>query len=322
MNYDHHDLIVLQRSECEDMLDWGCRTFHREFKSITFKSRFQSDQIHHVALYEVQFEANDAILKVVNTSDDKKQKPPSIGSGPRRIYELQEQEHHPQALARILKLIHPSGKDYMCIVYPRYTGDLNYFRNEYKDLPNYEHELQCCLRTVAPAIFYLHENHLLHRDIKPGNIFNQRSEDNTLSYFLGDFGSVCQSQEEMELEYHGTLEFQPLALLRAWDVSDQELTMRTRGAALQMADLFGLVATLYTLLTNKYVYSSSSPHEHSQRDYVSMALEPGQQFDCPWSEQELKSSFIKNMIHTCLVLHFFSVNAHIIESQTLFIIVW
>ncbi|XP_063675473.1 serine/threonine-protein kinase TBK1-like [Bolinopsis microptera] len=80
-------------------------------------------------------------------------------------------------------------------------------------LPENRHGLQdkeflTVFNDVTEGIKYLRENHVVHRDIKPGNIMRCIKEDGSSMYKLTDFGGARELEEDaVFMSLHGTEEY-------------------------------------------------------------------------------------------------------------------
>lgn len=109
------------------------------------------------------------------------------------------------------------------------------------------------MRQILDGLGYAHDNGVVHRDIKPGNVLVAR-QDNGLKAKLADFGLAKNfleaglSRFSCENEIKGTLHFMA-----------PEQVANSRYATPQ-SDLFSVGATLYTLITNQPIYDDSDRH--------------------------------------------------------------
>src|SRR5438105_15185745 len=103
---------------------------------------------------------------------------------------------------------------------------------------------------VARTVHYAHEHHILHRDIKPGNILlDQKGEPH-----LTDFGLArlveTESTVTRTLEVMGT----PSYMAPEQAVGNNE-------AVTSMADVYGLGAVFYQLLTGQPPFAGGTTYE-------------------------------------------------------------
>jgi serine/threonine protein kinase/tricorn protease-like protein len=115
------------------------------------------------------------------------------------------------------------------------------------------------VRTLTLAVHYSHSRGILHRDIKPGNVFlfpdqSQPGADFPFVPRLGDFGLAklleAETAETMTSQLIGTPRY--LA---------PEIIQSSSGSASEASDIYSLGATLYTLLVGRPPFDSSSTPE-------------------------------------------------------------
>ena len=92
---------------------------------------------------------------------------------------------------------------------------------------------------VARAVHHAHQNGILHRDLKPGNILL----DNQGQPYVTDFGLAKQVDKDAGLTQSGLIIGTPGYM------APEQAMGRTQG--LTTADLFSMGAILYELLTGK-----------------------------------------------------------------------
>lgn len=102
------------------------------------------------------------------------------------------------------------------------------------------------IRTVADALDYAHAQGVLHRDVKPSNILVETSG----KVYLSDFGLGKDTAEDSKLSSSGTVLGTPAFMSPEQATGDGALDART--------DVYGLGATLYTLLTGKLAHHGES----------------------------------------------------------------
>ena len=101
---------------------------------------------------------------------------------------------------------------------------------------------------LCDALALAHERLILHRDIKPGNVMLSAGQPRLL-----DFGMASVRGLHADLDQGvilGTLPYMPL---EAWGLGDEQPDGR--------ADIYGLAATLYELLTCRRAFSGPSPSQ-------------------------------------------------------------
>lgn len=92
----------------------------------------------------------------------------------------------------------------LCLIMDLYKdGDLEHYLETYKKegkhLP--EKDLMIFAKQLTEGVAYLHSKHLVHRDLKPGNIFMQ---DDHKTCLIGDFGLVKDVNQSMAKTFAGT----------------------------------------------------------------------------------------------------------------------
>ncbi|MFP2912875.1 serine/threonine-protein kinase, partial [Pyxidicoccus sp. 3LFB2] len=108
------------------------------------------------------------------------------------------------------------------------------------------------LRQAAEGVHAAHRAGLIHRDIKPGNILVERTEDGTLLPFVMDFGLAREGRDDGTASHAvlGTPHYMSPEQARG-DVSRLDRRL----------DVYGLGATLYLLLTGRPPFTGATEGE-------------------------------------------------------------
>ncbi|AAG27241.1 protein kinase [Cercopithecine alphaherpesvirus 9] len=86
---------------------------------------------------------------------------------------------------------------FTCLVLPRYKTDLYCYLSDRRRIAICD--MLSIERSVLRAIQYLHENRIIHRDVKAENIFINHPGD----VCLGDFGAACYPVDITQNKYYG-----------------------------------------------------------------------------------------------------------------------
>ena len=71
-----------------------------------------------------------------------------------------------------------------------------------------EDEWLLVLSHLSAGMNHLRDNHLVHRDLKPGNIMKFIKDDGTIVYKLTDFGAARELQDDQQfVSLYGTEEY-------------------------------------------------------------------------------------------------------------------
>jgi serine/threonine protein kinase len=138
----------------------------------------------------------------------------------------------------------PDGTIY---VISKYVEGQTLERRIIDKLPSYT-EGACIIGSIASALAHAHQRNLVHRDVKPGNIFLENSSG---AAYMADFGFVFQGDTDEPTErISGTPPYMSPEQVRG---ELKKLDARS--------DIFALGAILYEVLTGKRAFSGNSPKE-------------------------------------------------------------
>ena len=110
-----------------------------------------------------------------------------------------------------------------------------------------EQETVAVMKQVLAAVQYLHENDIIHRDIKLGNILRQR---NVIK--LGDFGLACNFKTDNVRQLCGTPNFLPPEVFRE--------RLHSTGS-----DIWATGCVFYTMLAGENPFKYTSMEETKRR---------------------------------------------------------
>ncbi|MFM7291389.1 MAG: serine/threonine-protein kinase [Planctomycetia bacterium] len=128
--------------------------------------------------------------------------------------------------------------------------------------------LHCWLPGIAAALDHIHARGMLHRDVKPGNIFL----DGFLRPYLGDFGIAKVVADVGDLTTDQTLTSTDLAV-GTLEYMAPEL-FRTRVALDGRVDQYALAVTAYEMLAGEKPFTGATAHiivEHASSPVPSLA---------------------------------------------------
>ena len=110
---------------------------------------------------------------------------------------------------------------------------INFINGKNKELSLSEQQMKNIIKQIVNAILYMHNNNIVHRDIKPHNVFL----DNNMNVKIGDFGlsKRLESIDNVMIEICGTPNYISPEIL-----SHKEYTYKT--------DMWSLGCTIYYIL--------------------------------------------------------------------------
>lgn len=150
------------------------------------------------------------------------------------------------------------GKKYRHVVMELAEGTLN-------DLEGDPQRVVVALQSAVDALGLMHENGLVHRDVKPGNILVNSQEKG----WLADFGVVSEDHADTEqVSQLGSLapadEFGTRADQIVGTVGFMPPESITDGAVDVKGDVFSLAATVYQATTQKMPFNATSVESYRQ----------------------------------------------------------
>lgn len=138
----------------------------------------------------------------------------------------------------------PDGTIY---VISKYVEGQTLERRIIQKLPSYTEGARI-VGSIASALAHAHQRNLVHRDVKPGNIFLEKSSG---AAYMADFGFVFQGDTyEPKGRISGTPPYMSPEQVRG---EIKKLDARS--------DIFALGAILYEVLTGKRAFSGNTPKE-------------------------------------------------------------
>lgn len=191
----------------------------------------------------------------------------------RREIEIQSHLRHPNIL-RLYGYFHDDTRIYLILEYAP-NGTLYKELQTHPDKRLDEKTTASYISSLASALIYLHQKHIIHRDIKPGE-FNAtffsicfgmttdsiplRSTENLLlgankELKIADFGWSVHEPTSYRTTLCGTMDYLPPEMVRGKPHSKQ-------------VDLWSLGVLCYELLVGKAPFFSSSAHHDTYRSIV------------------------------------------------------
>ncbi|WP_294489459.1 serine/threonine protein kinase [uncultured Ruminococcus sp.] len=144
-------------------------------------------------------------------------------------------------------------------------------------------EIEKLARDIGTALLAMQEKNMLHRDIKPDNIY----VDDNGEFYLGDFGIAKQTQSASFATFVGTQPFMAPEVWNARTPNEQHY-----GAA---ADIYSLGITLYYLLNGNRLPMVKSGDNRNAIDSAIFGRLSGKVFD----EPENGSEKLKKAVMRC-----------------------
>lgn len=144
-------------------------------------------------------------------------------------------------------------------------------------------EIEKLARDIGSALLAMQEKNMLHRDIKPDNIY----VDDNGEFYLGDFGIAKQTQSASFATFVGTQPFMAPEVWNARTPNEQHY-----GAA---ADIYSLGITLYYLLNGNRLPMVNTGDNRNAIDSAIFGRLSGKTFGVP----ENGSDKLKNVVMKC-----------------------
>ncbi len=110
-------------------------------------------------------------------------------------------------------------------------------------------EIICIARDIAAGLTVAHDKGLVHRDIKPGNLWLERDSAGSTRVKILDFG-LARQQDESQLTHAGALVGTPAFMAPEQARNDTHVDAR--------ADLFSLGCVLYLLSTGRIPFAAAT----------------------------------------------------------------
>lgn len=107
------------------------------------------------------------------------------------------------------------------------------------------------LRQLTAGLEFAHNNNAVHRDIKPGNIFIERTADNDLHLYLGDFGLGKREGQDMTLTDAGAIIGTPHYLAPETIIGERPS---------HKSDIYAVAVLTYRATTGKLPFNDQHAH--------------------------------------------------------------
>lgn len=143
-------------------------------------------------------------------------------------------------------------------------------------------EIEKLARQIGIALHSMHEINMLHRDIKPGNIY---IDEDTGDFLLGDFGISKQTSPSSHMTYAGTREYMAPEVFR----SENSINSYTF-----TADIYSYGLVLYYLL-NEYKLPFMETMSLNNEDKAQQLRLKGEKFPPPKNG----SAVLKSVVMKC-----------------------
>jgi hypothetical protein len=142
-----------------------------------------------------------------------------------------------------------NGQDKLLMIQPYYnSGDL--FTNICGRSLTPKEKLKITL-DLLKGLASIHSKDIIHRDIKPQNVFLSKNEQGELSAFMGDFGlSTINTDDAKKAKHVGTFEYMSPEYVRTFDLKDRAGTIAVTNEKL---DSWALGTALFMLYTGNIV---------------------------------------------------------------------
>jgi len=156
--------------------------------------------------------------------------------------------HQNIAISKNLEYDNSNGNYYLIMEYVAGEDLRSWIRHKRRDDTLNLESVLPVIRQVAEALDYAHEQKIIHRDIKPGNIMID-SEGQVKVLDFGLAAQIHSSMTRVSMAYHGTSGTGPYMAPEQW-------RGRAQGAA---ADQYALAAMTYEMLAGHLPFEGSDP---------------------------------------------------------------